>query len=330
MKRICWGGLSVRAHGMVWKVLFGRAERSHVRGKRCIGAAALLAGSVLLSQAVFDGAAAQMAMRGNFSVPSTGAAIYSMPLAVPPGTAGVEPSLALAYSSQSGNGIVGMGWALGGLMTIVRCPQTLAQDGVHGSLNYDGNDRFCLNGQRLVALNNANYGADGTEYRTEIDGFSRIISHGTSGNGPAWFEVRTKAGQILEFGHTADAFVPVASGSTTARIWALNKVSDTKGNSLTVSYTLQANVSQALPSRIDYTSNSAASLAPYASVQFVYAARPDVRPQFLGGALIQTTQRLTNIKTFLGSNLVADYRLGYQQGAVTGRRPADQRYAVWR
>src|SRR5262249_38962535 len=160
--------------------------------------------------------------------------------------------LALIYSSQSGNGTVGMGWSLGGLPTIVRCPQTLAQDGVHGSINYNGNDRFCLDGQRLIAINSGSYGADGTEYRTEIDAFSRIISRGTAGNGPAWFEVRTKAGRIMEFGHTADSFVPVTSGATTARLWSLSKVSDTKGNSLTVSYTLQTNVSQALPSRIDY------------------------------------------------------------------------------
>ncbi|WP_316228455.1 SpvB/TcaC N-terminal domain-containing protein [Bradyrhizobium sp. SZCCHNR1039] len=273
----------------------------------------------LLVRADWDDAAAQMATRGSFSVSSTGAAVYVTPIAVPPGTAGMEPSLALTYSSQSGNGTLGMGWSLSGLMTIVRCPQTLAQDGVHGSLNYDGNDRFCLNGQRLVAINNGSYGADGTEYRTEIDGFSRIVSHGGAGNGPAWFEVRTKAGQIMEFGRTADAFVPVTSGAATARLWALDKVSDPKGNSLAVSYTLQANLSQALPSRIDYTSNSTAGLAPYASVQFVYGSRSDVRPQYLVGALIETTQRLTNVKTFVGSNLVADYQLGYQQGSVTGR-----------
>ncbi|MGJ5181786.1 SpvB/TcaC N-terminal domain-containing protein, partial [Bradyrhizobium oligotrophicum] len=318
MGRISWGGLAMLARDMGRRWSTAKTVPL-LRGAKRGLAVGLVGGVALLAALVLDDARAQMAIRGSVSVSSTGAAVYSIPVAVPPGTAGVEPQLALTYSSQSGNGFVGMGWSLSGLMTITRCPQTLAQDGVHGSLGYDGNDRFCFNGQRLVAINNGSYGADGTEYRTEIESFSRIVSHGTAGNGPAWFEVRTKAGQILEFGHTADAFIPLTSGATTARVWALGKVSDTKGNSLTVSYALQANLSQALPSRIDYTSNATAGLVPYASVQFVYGARSDVRPQYLAGTLIETTQRLTNIKTFVGNNLVADYQLGYQQGSVTGR-----------
>jgi hypothetical protein len=39
-------------------------------------------------------------------------------------------------------------------------------DGAIGGVNYDGNDRFCLDGQRLVAITRT-YGSDGAEYRTE-------------------------------------------------------------------------------------------------------------------------------------------------------------------
>ncbi|TQF42596.1 hypothetical protein UNPF46_04660 [Bradyrhizobium sp. UNPF46] len=49
---------------------------------------------------------------------------------------------------------------------IGRCGGTLAQDRAPGGVNYDGNDRFCLNGQELVAISDI-YGADGTQYRTE-------------------------------------------------------------------------------------------------------------------------------------------------------------------
>ncbi|WP_089376017.1 SpvB/TcaC N-terminal domain-containing protein [Methylobacillus rhizosphaerae] len=47
---------------------------------------------------------------GNFSVGNDGSANYSIPLSVPPGTAGMAPTLSLNYSSQSGNGLVGIGW----------------------------------------------------------------------------------------------------------------------------------------------------------------------------------------------------------------------------
>ena len=90
-----------------------------------------------------------------FAVSDSGAAAYAIPIVVPPGTAGVQPSLSLAYSSQGGNGSLGVGWSLSGLSTITRCPKTEAQDGVRTGVNYDdssNNDAYCLDGQRLVPI----------------------------------------------------------------------------------------------------------------------------------------------------------------------------------
>src|SRR5262249_23593408 len=125
---------------------------------------------------------------GGFRVSETGAAVYEIPIKVPPGTAGMEPKLSLVYNSQQGNAVLGMGWSLSGLSAITRCPRTLAQDGISGNVNYDWDDRFCLDGQRLIAISGV-YGQDGTEYRTERESFSRIISYGVAGNGPAYFTV---------------------------------------------------------------------------------------------------------------------------------------------
>jgi len=263
-----------------------------------------------ICQSIFTLAhAGPMELSGQFAVNESGAATYTIPIQVPPGTGGIEPKIALAYNSRHGNGLLGVGWSLAGLSTITRCPQTRAQDGAPRGINYDANDRFCLDGQRLVAISGT-YGADGTQYRTEIDTFSNVISHGSAGTGPAWFEVRTQSGQTMEFGNTTDSRILVQN-KPTAAAWALNKLSDTKTNYFKVSYTNDTTNGQFYPTRIDYTGNTATSLSTNNSVQFIYATRPDIVPR--------TTVRMSNVKTYTNSALVSDYRLSYQQSGAAQR-----------
>jgi RHS repeat-associated protein len=257
----------------------------------------------------------KMVLPGGFSLSPTGAAVYSVPIEVPPGTAGMRPALALTYSSQSGRGMVGLGWTLGGLPTIERCPRTVSQDGIHGSVNFDNNDRYCLQGQRLVAVSGS-YGSDGTEYRTAIESFSKVISYGSAGSGPSYFKVWTKSGQILEFGNSSDSRV-LAVGKTTVRTWTVNKASDRKGNYYTVTYTTDASNGQFYPTRIDYTGNAAASLLPYNSVQFGYTNDAAGIRSYQAGSLQRTTVLLSSISTYQGANLVLRYNLGYS-GTANG------------
>ncbi len=264
-----------------------------------------------------------MLLPGQMDVSASGAFTYTVPIAVAPGTAGMVPSLSLEYSSQSGDGIVGLGWSLAGLPSIGRCPRTVAQDTIKGSVNYDANDRFCMEGQRLIAISGT-YGANNTEYRTEIEGFSKVVSYGTAGTGPSYFKVWTKSGQIMEFGNTTDSRL-LAQGITTARSWAVNKISDTKGNYLTVTYTNDTTNGQAYPTRVDYTGNAGASLAPYNSVRFTYnTSRPDQVPLYHAGSLQKTTVLLTNVKTHEGNNVVRDYQITYELGTSTRRSRVTQ------
>lgn len=265
-----------------------------------------------------------MVLPGQFSIGSTGQATYSIPISVPPGTSGVAPTLALDYSSQSGDGPVGISWNLAGLPIISRCPRTLAQDGVHGSVNYDANDRFCMDGSRLILVVGT-YGADGSEYRTEIESFSKIIAHGSVGSGPAWFEVHNRSGQIIEFGHTADSqALTVGLVTASARVWAANKLSDTAGNYLTVSYNSAAGTDRTTygeiyPVSVAYTGHGTPSVVPYNSVQFIYTVRTDTAPMYQAGALVQSTVLLSHIRTYQGVNLVMDYALSYRAGTATTR-----------
>ena len=254
---------------------------------------------------------------GSIAVSETGAAIFTIPIQVPPGVAGMEPKLSLNFTSQGGNGPLGVGWSLGGLSAITRCPRTIAQDGAKGGINYDSNDRYCLDGQRLVAIAGA-YGADGTEYRTERDSLARIVSMSTAGNGPAWFKVWTKSGQIMEYGNTADSRIE-ALASASVRVYALNKVSDTKSNTITVSYVEDASTGEYYPDRIQYTGNDGAGLPAGQSVQFSYQSRPDVLTSYAGGSKVTLTKLLSGVQTLVAGNPVKSYLLSYGVGTWAAR-----------
>jgi RHS repeat-associated protein len=250
------------------------------------------------------------------------------------------PSLSLDYSSQAGDGIAGLGWTLSGLPSISRCPRTFAQDGVHGSVNYDANDRFCMDGQRLIYVTGTGtgYGTDASQYRTEVEGFSKIVEHNAINSSNVYFEVWTKSGQHMEFGNTTDSRVLTVGLSTNvARSWAVDKIADTVGNYLTVTYNCAASGGactdgdrvtngEAYPLRIDYSGHtSSPTLSPYNSVQFSYCsrdttpvcARADSVPMYQAGAKTQSTVLLWDIKTYRGSNLVYDYKLDYRRGTAT-------------
>ncbi len=254
-----------------------------------------------------------MTTGGRFNVSSGGAFTYAIPIATPPGTAGVAPSLSLFYSSQNGDGYEGLGWALTGLSRLTRCPRTQTADAAHGGVNFDANDRFCLDGQELMAISGI-YGADGTEYRTFNNTLTQIISHGSAGSGPAYFTAITKSGLAVEYGHTSGSqFQPLkADGSGVASsvsVWAVDKVTDRSGNYFTVSYIDDVTNGQIYPQHVDYTGNGA--LSPYNSVHFTYMDRGFPIPVYQAGTVTTATKLLTHVQTFTGTTMVSDYRLSY-------------------
>lgn len=125
----------------------GKVNRNSVANKAYIAFSFMLSHLVLFNpqaRAVTPGFTL-----GEFSVTQQGASSYSVPLSVSPGTAGMQPTLSFNYNSNSGNSAMGLGWNLSGLSQITRCPATIAQDGFYDPVDYDDNDRFCLDGQRL-------------------------------------------------------------------------------------------------------------------------------------------------------------------------------------
>jgi len=92
--------------------------KNHTGVLRTLGAWAITIG---LLNGINPASASGMSTPVGFNVNETGAANLNIPIEIPPGTAGIAPSLSLNYTSQGGNGLLGMGWSLGGLSAIYRC-----------------------------------------------------------------------------------------------------------------------------------------------------------------------------------------------------------------
>ncbi|WP_343843074.1 FG-GAP-like repeat-containing protein [Bowmanella denitrificans] len=249
---------------------------------------------------------------GEFRVDESGAATYQVPISLPQGIAGVTPSLSLNYSTLSGNGTMGVGWSLGGLSAISRCRQTLEQDGAFAGLTLSNDDRFCLDGQKLIAVNGS-YGENGTEYRTEIDSKTRIISYTTSGNGPDYFTVESEDGSTRYYGNTdiagarTDATLSVDGVQV---VWYLGSISDNYeavDNSIFYRYQLvqsAAGVEHYLD-EIQYSDNR---------VSFVYqTGRTDIPAAFVQGIKLLSERRLERIEVYNHNQVkLRAYKLGYQ------------------
>jgi RHS repeat-associated protein len=185
------------------------------------------------------------AVPASFGVSSHGAAQYTVPLQVPPGRGGVQPSLSIQYDSNAGHGSIAQGWSLAGLSSIERCPRGAAQDGVPAKgVTLDADDSFCLDGQKLVQVSPGN-GGERAAYRTLPDTFRRVSARGLWVNssgvyvGPEWFEVQTTDGMKMIYGRNPEARVSAVTlaGSQIGFSWHLERVEDLFGNYYTVEYT---------------------------------------------------------------------------------------------
>jgi RHS repeat-associated protein len=263
---------------------------------------------------------------GQFGVSPVGTATYTVPLWAPPGPRGVQPTLALTYSSSQFNSYLGVGWSLSGLSVISRCPQTFAQDGAPASVALTYTDRFCLDGKRLRLTSSedlATYGKDGTTYQTEIADFSNVTAHGASGNGPAYFTVQGKNGWLYQYGNGGNSQV-LAHGSTTASTWWLNQVSDRAGNTMIITYQAANQNSNlegtTVPASISWTpsSHGAATYNYTMTFQYQTLAFPS-HAGYLAGTSVQSYYLLKNIQVQYGATTVKNYVLAYTSSATTGR-----------
>ncbi|MFI0798681.1 RHS repeat-associated core domain-containing protein [Amycolatopsis lurida] len=258
------------------------------------------------------------------SANSSGDARMSYPLEVPKGRAGLEPKLAVAYSSGGANGWVGVGWD-------VTMP-TITVDTRWGVPRYDAaleTETYLLNGEQLTPV--AHRGelrkrsAEKVFHARVESRFDRIVRHGDK---PAdyWWEVTDKAGTRTVFGGAENTTLTDAAGHVAT--WAAREVRDTNDNVLRYHYarvedggTEKSTVpgGNLYPRRITYTGHGATE-GKY-SVTFLRdrdrgePRRGDVQIDARGGFKRVTADLLRRVEVKLDDQLIRAYELNYRTGA---------------
>ncbi len=245
----------------------------------------------------------------------TGTGNFSVPIALPPGRNGFQPELTLGYSSGNGNGVFGMGWALG-------VPGVMRKTSKGIPVYNDKIDVFILSGaEDLVPVAftqsfDSGVSWEQTTYKPRTEGlFARIIRHKKS-NGEHYWEVRSKDGLVSWYGTPGAEALEAPSGDPAVTAnpenrnaifsWNLTKTEDPFGNVILYNYTRDLVVNakgrsydQVYLDSIQYAQYPDGAAVKYlCKVQFNYEDRPDPFSGYKQGFETRCTKRCISIETY--------------------------------
>lgn len=218
-----------------------------------------------------------------------GALTYTVPVDVYPGINSHQPNLSVSYNSLAGNGVMGVGWNIGGLSSISRTGKSIYYDTKTEGLLMDKNDPFVLDGMRLIKLGE---GSDQIDYETERDHIK--VKAYLSGTNVRYFKVWYPNGTVGTYGDANNIYNSYLS-------FPLTQSTDRFNNTITYTYGYWNN--QYTITGINYGN---------ASLQFNYStSRPDGPFYYQGGLKVQEQRLLTSIDCKFGSSVLRTYGFTY-------------------
>ncbi|KAF8661352.1 hypothetical protein AX16_001447 [Volvariella volvacea WC 439] len=244
-------------------------------------------------------------------VDSNGSFTADVSVKVPP--AKLAPTITVSYHSAANNvSPLGIGWAVKGVSLIERVPATVAQDNFRGSINYDANDRFACNGQRLIKISD-------NEYRYEIEQWSKFITTGSNPANPDRWTEYLPDGTVRQYGATSDSNVKAAGQTTLTRVWAVSELSDPFSNYITYNYDQISpnDLGAFYIQKISYGGNRALNMDHQRFLDFKYEDRPDPSSHYVGGYVVRTSKRLSSIAVSISPSPVHTYTLSYDTAPLT-------------
>ena len=243
----------------------------------------------------------------NLDVSATGAAVYTIPIAVPAGINGVQPNLALTYNSQAGNGIAGYGWNITGISKITRVGSTPYHNGQLTGVNLTETDQFALDGQRLL-LKEGTHGADGAVYETENFSNVKVIAKGTFGNGifgPSYFEVLYPDGSKAYYGK---------NNGRRAYEYSISSWENAQG--VSIQYTYKTSDGHHIPLVENITYGAKGEAMGNCTVHFEYNNRSRSETFYIGGIEFNSLYKLSAISVSTNGKEYRKYDLSYNANSL--------------
>jgi len=266
----------------------------------------------------------------------TGTGNFSVPITLPAGRLGLQPELAVTYSTGNGNGPLGLGWALS--------LPGVARKTSNGVPRYDETtsnerpDTFVLSGaEDLVRVSGATRGR--TRYRPRTEGLFARIEHVSDGGSDYW-EVRSKDGKVTNYGtprpDSADTDwwdpAALADSARSKRVfsWKITETRDPLGNLIRYEYLRDRGREtghvwdQPLISRISYADyGDRANPSFLVNVEFDYEPRPDPYSDYRAGFEIRTSLRCRAIRVVTQAadgvpRVSREHRFFYEEAAFNG------------
>lgn len=237
----------------------------------------------------------------------TGAFSYSVPIKVPPGRNGMEPSLALLYRSSSSHSWLGEGWDLN--------PGRIERSTKYGVPKYNSPENPPANdGDPFTPLDNPDEfsyatSAGGSEltftttetinsdvcgiYYSIIDSgeFTRFIHHPGAQPGGGYWEALMKNGHKERFGSDSGSAITHPTSGTLS--WGLDQELDINGNKITYTYDHPLGLNNSM--YVHTISYNYVGASPMVTLTFNLTPGAYYRESYRSGTQIVSDQILTSI-----------------------------------
>jgi len=237
------------------------------------------------------------------SVNPSGAKCYNVPIEIVSGRQGFQPNISLSYNSQVGNGLLGMGWSIGGLSSIQSIGQNMYFDGVNSATG-----AYALDGKRLILTNEmvGNKGQWQKDFET-VQGNTKVTAF-TYNYIIQYFTVLYPNGNVGKFENK--------SGTSTPLCYPITSLTDINGNVIEYLYIsdylgFNSGISNETYYIDEIKYGKCGVKDHFAKIKFEYESRTDTIFELHSTKSCIYKNRLKTIKTQVNSELLRTYELTY-------------------